>query len=288
VTRVLLTGASGLIGRHASAALLARGYEVHAVRSAEYDLLSPAGAHDAVAAVRPEALLHLAWDTEHGAFWTSTENLRWVEATLRLLRAFVELGGTRAVLAGSCAEYDWSAPSPYSEATSPLRPSTLYGAAKHGLHTIAAAFAEQHGVSLAWGRVFFLTGPGEAPGRLVPSVARALLDGRRAEVSAGLQVRDFLAARDVADGFAALLASDVTGAVNVASGEPIQLRDVIGAVARNTGGRERVDFGAVPTRPSDPPELVADVGRLRDEVGWRPSLSLDEAIEAAVAGLRQP
>ena len=55
----------------------------------------------------PTHLLHLAWYAEPGLFWRSPENLRWVEASLRLLRAFAEHGGQRAVMAGSCAEYAW-------------------------------------------------------------------------------------------------------------------------------------------------------------------------------------
>src|SRR5205085_8625551 len=125
--------------------------------------------------------------------WTAPENVRWVEASLALLRAFAEAGGRRAVLAGTCAEYDWGAGDEVlNERNTPLRPDTLYGAAKHGLHVVGAAQAAQVGFELAWGRVFFLYGPGEAPGRLVPAVARALLAGEPAKTTAGTQVRDFL------------------------------------------------------------------------------------------------
>lgn len=282
MTRVLLTGASGLIGRHAPAALRARGYEVHAVRSAEDDLLAPGVAEDVVARVRPDALLHFAWVTEHGRYWTSPLNLAWLDASLRLLMAFQAAGGRRVVMAGSCAEYDWGRPAPYSEAEEALGPASLYGASKDALRRVASAYAAQEGVSLAWGRIFFPIGAGEAPARLVPSVARALRAGERAAVSSGVQIRDFLAASDVADGFAALLASDVEGPVNVAAGRGTSIREVVEAVARITGGADRVDFGALADRPGDPPEIVADITRLRDEVGWRPSLSLDDAVAAAI------
>ncbi len=73
------------------------------------------------------------------------------------------------------------------------------------------AAAPELAIELAWGRVFFLYGPGEAPGRLVASVARALLAGERAATGDGTQIRDFLHVDDVAGAFAALLDSDVTG-----------------------------------------------------------------------------
>ena len=103
--------------------------------------------------VQPELLLHLAWYAEHGKFWSSPENLRWVASTLDLLAAFAAAGGRRSVLAGTCAEYDWGATAgPCEELSTPLRPATLYGAAKHGLHVVASAYAAQAGFELAWAR----------------------------------------------------------------------------------------------------------------------------------------
>ena len=174
----MLTGATGFVGRQALTALAEAGHEVHAVARRrgtdapgvswhEADLLAGV---EVVNEVRPEVLVHLAWYAQHGRFWTSIENLRWVEASLGLLRAFSAGDGRRAVIAGSCAEYERSG-DVYRE-TAPTRPTTLYGASKHGLATIAAAFAEQVGLSLAWGRLFFLYGPHETGSRLVANLAR--------------------------------------------------------------------------------------------------------------------
>jgi nucleoside-diphosphate-sugar epimerase len=283
VKRVLVSGAGGFIGRQTLRPLRARGFEVHAVgRTQGVDLLAPGAAAAAVAAARPTHLLHLAWYAEHGRFWTAPENLAWVGASLELLRAFAEAGGERAVFAGTCAEYDWDPGGCCVEDSTPLAPATLYGAAKHGLHEILRAYAAQADLSLAWGRVFFSFGPHEPPGRLLPSVARALLTGREAPVTHGRQLRDFLAVEELGDAFAALLDSPVQGAVNLASGEPIALRELIGLIAQATGRPELVRFGAIDTRPGEPDELVADVSRLAGEVGWRPRESLDTGIERAV------
>ncbi len=281
MSRVLVTGATGFIGRHVEGALRERGHEAVAVSRANgHDLLEPGAAERVIAEAEPTHLLHLAWFAEHGAFWTSPENLRWVEASLALLRAF---RGERAVLAGTCAEYDW-AHGFCSEGVTPLAPATLYGAAKHALHTVAAKHAEQAGFELAHGRIFFVHGPHEDPRRLVASVARALTRGEEAPTSEGTQRRDFLHAADLADAFAALVgARGVTGAVNVASGEPTTVREVVDEVARAAGRPELLRVGAVPMRPDDPPLLVADVRRLRDEVGWAPSRTLRAGIEETVS-----
>jgi nucleoside-diphosphate-sugar epimerase len=296
VSRVLLTGATGFVGRHALDALARDGHEVHAVaRSAgpatagvswhALDLLAPGAPGQAlIADVEPEVLVHLAWYAAHGKFWNSAENLRWVECSLALLRAFALAGGRRAVIAGTCAEYDWSLQCLDEDA--PLRPATLYGAAKHGLRIVAQAFCEQAQLELAWGRLFFLYGPFEDPGRFVSSIALALLRGERAAMTAGTQRRDFLHAADAGRAFAALADSEVQGPVNIASGESIALRDLAEAIAARIDGAQ-LDVGARATAPGDPPALVTAARRLREEVGWRPSIGIEQGVEQVVGWWRE-
>jgi nucleoside-diphosphate-sugar epimerase len=284
VTRVLVTGSGGFIGRRTLAPLAARGFEV--LRNTE-DLLAPGAAERVIAAVQPTHLLHLAWYAEHGKFWTSPENVRWVEASLALLRAFAAGGGQRAVVAGTCAEYDWTVGDGTLREDAPLRPATLYGSAKAGLNEVAGAFAAGAGCSFAWGRVFFLYGPDEAPGRLFASVARSLLAGEPARTSSGEQVRDFLHADDVAAAFVALTDSSVTGPVNLASGVPVAVRDLVAEIALATDRAELLELGALPQRPGEPPRIVADVRRLREEVGFRPEFDLAGGVAAAVEALRR-
>jgi nucleoside-diphosphate-sugar epimerase len=227
--------------------------------------------------LRPSRLLHLAWYAEPGDFWESPRNARWAEASLELLGAFAAGGGERAVISGSCAEYDWSH-SLLHEGETPLAPKTAYGRAKRDLGRSAGALCDRLGVSLVWGRVFFPFGPREDPRRLVASVTRALLAGSQAEVTEGRQVRDFLYVEDVGDALATLCDASVTGPVNVASGTGVRVADLVGRVAAACGRPELVRFGARPSRPGEPARLVADVRRLREEVGWRPSVTLEEGV----------
>jgi nucleoside-diphosphate-sugar epimerase len=288
----MLTGATGFVGRHTLAALLESGHEVHAIARSrgpeasgvvwhEVDLLAGS---EVVAEVEPEILVHLAWYAEHGKFWSSQENVHWVEVSLALLRAFVAVGGRRAVIAGTCAEYEWSR-EVYPEDAIKC-PATLYGAAKHGLHTIASVYAEQAGLSLAWGRLFFLYGPYEAPERFVPSLVRGLLAGESTPMTAGTQRRDFLHVTDAGAAFAALAASDVVGPVNVASGKAVVLRELAQQVADRIGHGERLQIGARPMPEGEPPALVADIARLRDEVEWMPKIGLEEGLDSVIAWWR--
>ena len=114
-------------------------------------------------------LLHFAWYAKPKKYWTSTQNLRWVQSSIELIDLFVKCGGKRIVMAGSCAEYDWDY-GVSSEGLTPCRPSTLYGICKHSLQEILTMYSKQAGISSAWGRIFFLYGPYEHPSRLVSHV----------------------------------------------------------------------------------------------------------------------
>ena len=113
------------------------------------DLLDREQTSALMKAVAPTHLLHFAWYAEPGKYWHSEENLRWVEASLRLLRAFAGAGGRRIVIAGTCAEYAWTRETHCKEESTPLRPATLYGSAKHALHLVARSHAAETGSRIA-------------------------------------------------------------------------------------------------------------------------------------------
>lgn len=296
--RVLVTGAGGFLGRPTVAALLARGWRVEAAtlgpapaglegaRWHDADLLDPVRRTRLLEEARPTHLLNLAWYA--GAdIYGSPENDRWAAAGLRLLEAFAASGGRRALFVGSCAEYDWDA-GVCDERTTPLRPSSRYGEAKRDLGERFARFVGGAGrPSGAWARPFFLFGPYESPRRLIASVIRSLLRGEPARCSHGRQVRDYLYSLDLADALATLLDSEVEGAVNVASGEPTSIAHLVYRAAALVGREELVELGAIPAQPDEPPLIVADVGRLRDEVGWSPGHGVDEALAATIEWWRR-
>ena len=292
--KILLTGATGFIGRHCLPLLSAGGYEVHAVSTRDasggssdihwhkVDLLDSLQLQDLVADVMPSHLLHFAWYAVPGKYWASLENIRWVQSSLELLQAFVANGGKRAVMAGTCAEYDWK----YgycSEKVTPLAPTTLYGTCKHSLQIMLDGLSKQTGISSAWGRIFFLYGPYEHQDRLTSSVIRSLLMGERARCSHGNQIRDFLYVQDVADAFVTLLESGVEGPVNIGSGRPVALKYIIRKIYEKIINRDGIEFGAVPVPSDDPPLLVADIRRLTKEVDWAPKYSLDQGLDETIS-----
>jgi nucleoside-diphosphate-sugar epimerase len=249
-------------------------------------LLDGTAAAILVGRIEPTHLLHLAWYVEPGLFWSSSQNLQWVGASIELVRAFFAGTGKRAVLAGTCAEYDWAF-GRCSEVATPLAPNTLYGACKHAVQVAVDAYARERSLSIAWGRIFFLYGPHEPAERLVPSVIRAVLGGESARCSHGQQVRDFLHIADAGSAFVATLDSEVDGAVNLASGTPVTIEHLVRSIAAQSGREDLLDLGALPARLGDPMVLTADVDRLFNEVGWRPAYTLDRGIKATLDWWRE-
>jgi len=291
--RVLVTGATGCVGRHALPLLVARGWDVHALASKQAppaldgvtwhraNLLDVNATGAVVRGVGASHLLHLAWYIAPSKWAAAPENFDWVEASLRLTQQFRAAGGTRLVTAGSCLEYDWS----YgycAESRTPCAPHTIYGTCKHALELLTTAMSADGRLSSAWGRIFFLYGPWEHPERLVASVIRALLTGEPARTSHGTQVRDYLYAGDVADAFVALLESEVTGPINVASGRAIALKDIVLRIGQLIGRPELIRLGAIPAAPTDVPLVVADTARLSSVLGWQPHVDLDRGLTTTI------
>lgn len=297
MNRVLVTGATGFVGRHCIPELLEKGHQVHGVFSAtepspvpgvtwhQANLLDSTQMIRLIREVAPTHLLHLAWTAKPKVYVNSPENLSWLRASVELVQLFRDSGGTRLVGAGTCFEYDWS----YGfcrEPLTPLHPSTLYGTCKHALQLALTGLCTQTELSCAWGRIFFLYGPHEHPDRLVSSVIKALLEDREAPCSTGTQIRDFLHVRDVARALVALLDSDVSGPVNIASGHPIAVKDVIASIAEQLGRHDLVKLGAFPSRPNDPPVLFGDASRLGKEVNFSPVFDLESGLADAIAWWR--
>jgi nucleoside-diphosphate-sugar epimerase len=230
---------------------------------------------------RPEAAVHLAWYAMPGRYLDAVENLESLENSLRLVRALAAVSCRRFVGVGTCLEYALGT-APVSE-SSPTGPTRLYAAAKLALATVLDVLRGVTGMSTAWARLFYVYGPAEDERRLVPLVLRAVLAGKRAPVSTGDQVRDYLHVDDVAAALAAIALGAADGVVNVASGRAVTVREIVLAASRAAGRPDVVDLGALPRDLREPPYVVADVSRLRDVFGFTPRIGLEEGLSLTAA-----
>ena len=289
--RLLVAGANGFIGKALCNSLLTQsGYELHAVTRSvtkskllghafwhECNLLDHKSVDTLFAELRPELLIQLAWCADHFTYWKDPANFDWLSANLNIARCFVRNGGSRAVLTGTSAEYDWAVQSPLNERETPLKPQMLYGSCKLAAYWALQGFFEQEGVSWAWARLFNPFGPHEDRRRLIPKVCLKMLAGEKQVFDPALSRRDFLHVDDVGSALAALALSDVQGPVNVARGSPISVRHLVTKLAMIMKKENKVEFSGAGNLTDS---VIADVSRLRTEVGWSPQQSFDERLQA--------
>jgi nucleoside-diphosphate-sugar epimerase len=292
---VLLTGAAGFMGAHLARLLVHEGHDVTAIvrpgtdrwRIADLesrltiipgDLTDLGPMTERICARRPEICLHLAWKGWSGTA-EADANLSSLGVSLELLRKMPALSCKRFVVAGTCFEYDVTGET-LSE-TTPLRPHDLYGGCKKSLYEVAQEFSALTGVSVATPRIFYSYGPLEDARRLVPSIVQALLRGETAKATPGEQVRDYLHVADIASAIWTVARGDTTGAVNVASGEPVTIAHVASRIAELLGKRHLLQLGALKYRDGEPMHIVGDSTRLRG-LGWSPRYTLDSGLAETI------
>ena len=299
--RVLVSGAAGFIGSHVCEELTSSGYAIRAVSrpaaarrppvegSPDVEVvdcdLTAAGERELQALCEGvDACIHAAWHVVPGQYLTSAKNAEHERTALKLFGTLASQGCRHIVGIGTCFEYRPAA-EPLSE-TAPLDPATPYAAAKRAVFEGAERLFAGSPVAFAWARLFYLYGPREDPRRLVPDVALKLMRGERAAVTSGTQIRDFLHVRDVAGALVAVLRSSLHGPVNIGSGIPVAVADVVRTISDITGRRDLIDFGARADNLADPPYVCADNRRLRHETDWRPRYTLASGLEQTIGWWR--
>jgi nucleoside-diphosphate-sugar epimerase len=299
--RVLLTGSSGFIGSHVARRLVGDGMDLHllarrgsdlwrindilpSVSVVEGDLYATEGFVEQVKRVRPEVCIHLAWNAEPGKYLNSSANIRLLGASMQLAQIAAECGCKRFIGAGTCFEYDTSLG--YLSETTATRPNSLYAASKLSLALMLEQVGRLTGMQLCWLRFFYQYGPQEDARRLVPSVICSLMENRPAKVTAGQQVRDFLHVEDVAAAVSAVSFASVTGVVNVGSGQPTSVHDIVTRIGQVFNKVDLIQFGALASQEGDPPFVCANNGRLV-ATGWHPRYGLQDGIEQTISWWRQ-
>jgi nucleoside-diphosphate-sugar epimerase len=291
---ILVTGGTGFIGAPLVRLLTEAGQRVivvtrpgqridagqHALHADLLDQDSLAG----LASTRPNVAVLGAWCAQPPAYLSSRDNVSWVVSTVTLARALLESGCTRIVGLGTCYEYDTSLG--YLSERSDVRPHTLYAASKVAAFSVIRQLCVEFGASFAWPRIFYQYGPGEHPDRIVASTIGSLLGGKRAPLTGGEQVRDYLHVEDVARALAAVILSDADGPINIGSGRPITVREIAETIGAVIGRPELLGFGDLPSRPTDPPFVCANVAKLWS-LGCLPRFGLRDGIADTIDSCRR-
>ncbi len=303
---VLITGIAGFVGGHLVDLLRAEQPEEgiagvvrpgtstpdhlrDGVRLLEADLEDAAAVESAVAAVRPESIIHLAGQSSVHESWANPA------ATLRtnvigLLNVFEAVRRRRleprVLVVGSAEEYGAVEPeTPPLTEDAPLRPLSPYAVSKVAQGYLALQYALSRDLAVVRTRTFPHTGPGRGEAFAESSFARQIAEveaGRRRPVLAvgNLDaVRDFTDVRDVVRAYWSLLERGVPGEVyNVCSGQGRSIGDVLRGLLEIAGAQVDLQVDRERLRPSDLPSLVGDPRKLREATGWEPRIPLERTL----------
>jgi GDP-4-dehydro-6-deoxy-D-mannose reductase len=286
---LLVTGAGGFVGHHVTARAEAAGLSVAAF---DGDLADRAATAAQVAELAPRWVIHLAARARGaGDPAPATDPWAGVMAELEMARSLVAAlvqhsPNASLLVAGSASQYGMALPRPLRE-DDPLAPLTPYAALKCVLEQALTAQPLNAGLRVVWTRSFNHIGPGQPAGAPAADWARQVAEAERTGsgklVTGTLdQVRDFLDVRDVADAYLALLRAEATGVVNVSSGVPVTLSDILEQLFALSSVELEHSVDESLRRPLDPPYVVGDPERLRELTGWTPQFSLEQSLRDAL------
>lgn len=271
MTLVLLTGATGFVGRQVLRALSACEAKVRVViREGGQGRLEMSGALEKIVTTEDlfaednewwteickgvDIAIHVAWNVTPPNYLQSVKNIDCLSGTLQFAKGAAEAGVKRFIGIGTCFEYDFT--EGLLSVQTPLRPTTLYAGAKAAAFMTLSQYLPEQGVEFAWCRIFYLYGEGEAEGRLVQYLRTRLMAGEPAELTSGRHIRDYLDVREAGRMIVQAALGAAQGPLNICSGAPITVRQLAERVADEYGRRDLLRFGARPDNLVDPSCIV--------------------------------
>ena len=296
-TRVLITGATGFIGKPLRKMLISEGYEILAlarnapiqqdqIKWLEADLSNTQAYRSAIAEFSPEVVIHLAWQgIPDYSLETSIANLN---LSLGLLSFVVSLESCKKVIvSGSCWEYaDANGECLESDVNKPQNDFTW---AKHAIRSWLEIHCPKHGIDYAWLRIFYVYGPGQRSGSLLPLILASLQEDEMPAINAAYNANDYVYIDDVVEAFMVAVRQPFqSGIYNIGSGESVKVLDIFRLAENIVNGSETLseqmaDNASVQVNAVD---FWAGLAKVRKHLGWMPKTSLTDGISKTWAHLR--
>ena len=302
--RVMVTGGAGFLGSHVVSRLQqAEATEIFVPRSADYDLRTADGVTRALAAGRPDLVIHLA--AVVGGIGANRENpgrFFYENAIMgiQLMEQARLVGVAKYVQVGTVCSYPKFTPVPFCEDDLwngfPEETNAPYGLAKKMLLVQGQAYRAQYGFNVIHLIPVNLYGPGDdfdsASSHVIPALIRKCVEARDAGEDhidvwgTGSASREFLYVNDAADGI--VLAAeryDDPAPVNLGVGQEILIRKLVSLISRLTRFEGEVRWDA--TKPDGQPRRVLDTSRARERFGFVARTSFDEGLRETIRWYEQ-
>ena len=243
---LLITGASGFIGRYVTQVPELKKFDILTPSSKELNLMNPKNVSRYIEKNKPEYLIHLAWITNPGIYKSSLENIKWANASAHLFREFYRVDGLNLVAAGTQLEYDQKFGF-FMEGLTPLLPNTLYGTSKVHTNEILKIINKQY----TWTRIFTVYGMGEPKSKIVTNTISSMMENKMVNVNSPDSIVDIVYVKDVAR-ILALLSCDMRGyggkEVNICSGQPTSIQEIVNYIGKKLGKEDLISYkNEIPT-----------------------------------------
>lgn len=304
MTRILVTGGSGFLGRYVVAELRSHGYDdVVAPRHADYDLTRDAHVERMFAELRPTQVVHLAarvGGIGYNRAHPGTSFYETLAMGLNVLEYGRQAGVEKIVAVSSVCAYPRDVPMPMREddlwAGYPEATNAPYGLAKKMLGVQGQAYQEEFGMCVVTLLQANLYGPGDnfdpRSSHVIPALIRKCVEAKEAgdqeiEVwGTGTASREFLYVADAARAIRMALARyESAEPVNVGSGTETTIRDLVARIAAATGFAGSVRWDT--SKPDGQPRRLLDTSRARDRFGFAAEVSLEDGLAATVEWYRK-
>lgn len=299
MSRIVLTGATGMIGSAIAREALRRGDEVVAIVRKSSERSGNLVQHPGIQVVHAElsdyaaleapatgcdAFLHLAWDKTSVAGRDDVDvQVRNIQYTLDAVRLAHRMGCKSFTGAGSQAEYG-----PVDcdlTPSTPANPTSGYGIAKLAAGRLSRLLCSQLGMRQTWARILSIYGSKDGPNTLISYALGELKAGRSPQLTPCEQIWDYLHCDDAARALLALASHGKDGkAYPLGSGQGRRLSEYLGIIRQQVVPSLELGFGAKAYYPHQPMHLVADITELTMDTGWRPEIDFILGIKKIAQG----
>jgi UDP-glucuronate decarboxylase len=305
--RVLVTGGAGFIGSHLCERLLSDGYDVLAVDnyySSTKDNIAHLLDHPRLEIIRHDVTFPLYVEVDeiyHLACPASPIHYQRdpVQTTKTAVHGSINMlglakrTGARILLTSTSEVYGDPLVHPQSEDywgnVNPIGPRACYDEGKRAAETLFFDYQRQHGLDIKVVRLFNTYGPRMHPrdGRVVSNFIVSALTGTPLTVyGQGEQTRSFCYIDDLIDGLVAMMNSsrEVIGPINLGNPGEFTIAELAEKVISMTGATAGIEH--LPLPPDDPIRRQPDITRAREQLGWQPTIALDEGLQRTVEYFR--